>query len=191
MSPMQKSTILLVVAGVALAVYFSLHSYPGANSPTVTTPVAPATGETSQPPGGTSSPGVLAEKEVPAEKNAGTYPDHPLMNLALHHCRMLEPASESVSCLKQIAKDIAAENFSPTMPEINPLACNDITDPKKQHDCHGWMGHDFAVSTGDASKCRIIPQPVIKASCLRLIKINEIKQLYGLETASTSGKTQP
>ena len=173
MSPIQKTTLVAVVAAAALAVYLSFSSY-RAELPQAGAPLE--SGNTAE-----ATPG----------QNTGTVPAHPLMELAQHHCRKLDPEAEATRCLEQIAADIAAGKLDPQVPEVNPLACNGIADPKKQHECHGRMGHDFAVSTGDPAKCLVIPQPDIKAACRRLITINEIKQLHQLETATAPGKTRP
>lgn len=114
--------------------------------------------------------------------NSNTTPAiHPLLTLAQHHCGRLQPESERTACITQINQDLETGKLAPVVPEVDPLACNNISDPAKQHECHAWMGHDFAVSTGEPGKCQVIPQDTIRASCLRLIIINEIKQLYSLE----------
>ncbi|MDX1695878.1 MAG: hypothetical protein R3208_19090 [Ketobacteraceae bacterium] len=111
-------------------------------------------------------------------------PEHPLATLAEHHCNRLKPESEVARCKSQIQEDLQAGQLQPVTPDVNPLACNGIADREKQHACHGRMGHDFAVSTGDSSHCDVIPQDDIRASCRRLIVINEIKALYALESES-------
>ena len=108
---------------------------------------------------------------------------HPLYVLAKHHCARLDSQTQQTACLTGIEKAIQHRQFEPIIPEVAPLACNGIADPVKQHECHGWTGHDFAVSTGDITHCDVIPQKSIKASCQQQIVINEIKKLYALENA--------
>jgi hypothetical protein len=115
-----------------------------------------------------------------------TKPAHPLYRLATHHCSKLTPPEEASACLEDIDKAISSGQLAPVIPEVDPLACDSETDPARQHECHGWMGHDFAVSTGDAERCNVIPQEHIRASCKRRITVNDIKKLYALETPSGS-----
>ena len=117
---------------------------------------------------------------------------HPLLALAQHHCSKLQPDAERDACINQIIIDLEAGEFAPSIPEVNPLACDSVSDPAKQHECHAWMGHDFAVSTGESGKCQVIPQDAIRASCVRQITINEIKTLYSLDldTENTASESR-
>lgn len=110
-----------------------------------------------------------------------------LQQLAQHHCNKLNSSTDVQSCVNQLLQDQQEGKLAPQKPEFNPNACANVYDPKEQHTCHGWLTHDFAVSTGDIKRCDIIPLPDIKASCQQAIIINEVKSLYTLENNSAAG----
>ncbi|MEZ5506860.1 MAG: hypothetical protein R3F38_13185 [Gammaproteobacteria bacterium] len=135
-----------------------------------------------QPPATGSAP-VSAVPATPPQ------PD-PLQQLAEHHCATLGDTAASSACVSQILADMHAGKTAPVIPELQPESCKDLTDLAEQHRCHGRLGHDYAISTGDITKCDVIPMEDIRQSCRTAIIVNEVKKLQALETAS-SGTTQP
>ena len=104
-----------------------------------------------------------------------------IRQLAQHHCSKLNPPALAAKCEGLAIKTLNSGNITPNQPEFDANQCAALTDAKQQHNCHGKLGHDFAVSTGDISRCAIIPQQDIKDSCQLMITLNEIKKLYALE----------
>ena len=104
-----------------------------------------------------------------------------IRQLAQHHCSHLSPAALAARCESKTIKDLSAGNSTPEKPELDPNHCATINNPNEQHKCHGWLGHNFAVSTKDIGRCSIIPQKDIRESCQLTITVNEIKALYVLD----------
>jgi len=136
--------------------------------------------------------GSVPEATTPAAVTPPAVPPQPgpLQQLAEHHCARLGDAAASSACVSQILADMHAGKTAPVIPELQPESCKDLTDLAEQHRCHGRLGHDYAISTGDISKCDVIPMEDIRQSCRTAIIVNEVKKLRALETAS-SGTTQP
>jgi hypothetical protein len=84
-------------------------------------------------------------------------------------------------------QDIQAGKLEPVIPVWDPNACNAITDVLEQHRCHAELGRDFAISTGDLARCRVIPLADIQADCRSAIIINQIKTLVALENTLDAG----
>lgn len=114
---------------------------------------------------------------------------NPLQPLAQHHCAKLGDAAAVSACVSRILADMQAGNTAPVVPELQTESCNELTDPLEQHRCHGRIGHDFAISTGDITKCDVIPMEDIRLSCRTTIIVNEVKKLHALETDSAGQAT--
>lgn len=94
----------------------------------------------------------------------------------------LSDAQVQSRCQAHAIEAIQAGDFTINTPDADAAACEAMTDAAAQHACHARVGHDYAISTGDLTYCRVIPVPALQASCNETIIINRIKTQYALET---------
>lgn len=122
------------------------------------------------------------------EQTAGG--DDSLRALAEQHCGQLGEKANVDACVSQIVQDISAGRTQPIIPTFDADACETIKDPAEQHRCHGQVGRNFAVASGDMKFCDAIPQDEIRVSCRTAIIVNEVKKLYALDN-NAAGSIEP
>lgn len=170
--------VLLILGAVGLFGYLQTNINSQSDQPPVTaSSTTPSSNDQTEE----------AEQKGPTNQS----PETTIRQFVQHHCTKLKEPGLISNCVDKVLQEILAGNLEPNIPELDPNACDNIKEPNKQHKCHGWLSHDFAISSANIKGCQVIPFPEIKTSCQQAIVINEIKALYALENNTESENPQP
>lgn len=121
---------------------------------------------------------VASSEGAPARSEHSPSQGNGLDRLAQHHCARLQVAEQVAACREHLQQ----ADLTPQTTSFDAQACDAVSDPAEQHLCHARLGLDFALSTGDIERCKVIPLDELKAICRIAITVNEVKKLYALES---------
>lgn len=116
-----------------------------------------------------------------------------LKDLSESECKKLT-AEQWKSCSAEAIKHLTQviTKQKPLLPEpIDPNSCNGLTDRTESFNCFSLITRDFAISTGDESRCKSVPVIEQKEECYNILRQQKIHNLYLLESINSESEVNP